>query len=470
MSTSRTEGETTGAGIEPLYARLDERRTKDDQRSRSQRDRDRLLYASAFRRLAGVTQVVGAAEGHIFHNRLTHTLEVAQIARRIAERFAEGPLPPGGRRPDPEAAEAAALAHDVGHPPFGHIAEDELNRLVRKHGDKEGFEGNAQSFRVVTRLEVHRTQYDGLNLTRATLNGILKYPWYRRDFAGADEKSEKFGAYRSDWRAFEHARMGTPGAHQSVEASIMDVADSIAYSVHDLDDFQRAGLIPVAQLAYDDSTFSEVIASWKRSRKPPPENLDDYIKSIRRLLKLFVSDDEEAGRGQRADNERRGAQDQERDVARAWEQRALQCTASARLIQKYVMAVQLIEPNESGHVAVIADPAAELEMRFLQRLVWHYVIENPRLATQQHGQRRMIETLFDIYHAAVQREDWNLIPAPLHREVWRISHPREPGRVESSPARVAADIIAGLTDVQAGVLFRRLTGVAPGSVVDLLDR
>jgi dGTP triphosphohydrolase len=169
-----------------------------DIRTPGQTDRDRILYTSAFRRLAGVTQVVGPLEGHIFHNRLTHTIEVAQIARRLAERLRE--LDPNGVARfggvDPDVVEAAAFAHDLGHPPFGHIAEHTLDQLAIDNGAPDGFEGNAQSFRIVTRLAAHRTGYKGLNLTRATLNAVLKYPWFRGE--GPLEKSDKFGAYRSE--------------------------------------------------------------------------------------------------------------------------------------------------------------------------------------------------------------------------------------------------------------------------------
>src|SRR5262249_40956494 len=151
-------------------------------------DRDRILYSSAFRRLAGVTQVVSPAEGEIFHNRLTHTLKVAQVARRLAEmlatKYRDTAKAWGGI--DPDVVEAAALAHDLGHPPFGHIAEEELNQLVAnavrqtagtKHAKArpvEGYEGNAQSFRIITTLAVRRPEAEcGLDLTRATLNATL---------------------------------------------------------------------------------------------------------------------------------------------------------------------------------------------------------------------------------------------------------------------------------------------------------
>ncbi|MGO9254829.1 MAG: dGTP triphosphohydrolase [Bryobacteraceae bacterium] len=157
-----------------------------DGRSPSQVDRDRILYSTAFARLAEVTQVVAAERGHVFHNRLTHSIKVGQLARRLAEKLLrEQPdeaAALGGL--DPDVAEAAGLAHDLGHPPFGHIAEETLHHLVQTQGRlKDGFEGNAQSFRIVAKLAVSDAQpsigpktIDGLNLTRATLNGILKYP------------------------------------------------------------------------------------------------------------------------------------------------------------------------------------------------------------------------------------------------------------------------------------------------------
>lgn len=154
----------------------------DDQRERFARDRDRVLYCSAFRRLAGVTQVVGAAESHVFHNRLTHSMKAAQVGRRLAERFLkENELQREGLVVDPEVVEAAALAHDLGHPPFGHAAETELDDLLiadrpptggdKWRGKVDGFEGNAQTFRILTKLACHRAEYLGLDLTRATLQG-----------------------------------------------------------------------------------------------------------------------------------------------------------------------------------------------------------------------------------------------------------------------------------------------------------
>ena len=166
-----------------------------DQRNPFQRDRDRILYTSAFRRLAWVTQVVSSWEGEPFHNRLTHTLEVAQIGRRLAEKLSrEQPQEAeeiGGV--DSEVVEAAALAHDLGHPPFGHAAERELDELMRGAEVPDGFEGNAQTFRVLTKLSIRSTDFPGLNLCRATLNAVLKYPWHRQTVP--KRRQQKWGAY-----------------------------------------------------------------------------------------------------------------------------------------------------------------------------------------------------------------------------------------------------------------------------------
>jgi dGTPase len=179
--------------------KLQEARRPTDTRRPAALDRDRVLYSSQFARLAEVTQVVSADRGYVVHNRLTHSLKVAQLARRMAERLV---LESGERLIqalgglDPDTAETAALAHDLGHPPFGHVVEDELDELLRKHKLEDGYNGNAQSFRIVSRLAVGDLIPDkpakrlmpGLNLTRASLNGILKYPWLR-----SDRQWEKWG-------------------------------------------------------------------------------------------------------------------------------------------------------------------------------------------------------------------------------------------------------------------------------------
>lgn len=153
--------------------------TPKDQRNPFQRDRDRILYASAFRRLAGITQIARAGESDLLHSRLAHTLKAAQVGRRLAEYvMANQPTEAEHIGVHPEVVEAACLAHDLGHAPFGHLGEQVLNRLVLKT-EADGFEGNAQTFRILTKLAVRFETCEGLDLTRATLAACMKYPWVR---------------------------------------------------------------------------------------------------------------------------------------------------------------------------------------------------------------------------------------------------------------------------------------------------
>lgn len=224
--------------------------TSSDIRTAFQRDRDRVLYSSEFRRLSGVTQVVSASEGDYFHNRLTHSLKVAQVGRRLAERLLEETSyewieARGGL--DPDVVETAGLAHDLGHPPFGHDGEEVLCQAVEEQNHIGGFEGNAQAFRIVTRLATHKDndQDDdsGLNLSRATLNAILKYPWIRGE---SGYRHKKWGVYGIDKDRFDWVtKYNQHSDCRVLEAEIMDWADDVTYAVHDLEDFYRAGMVPV---------------------------------------------------------------------------------------------------------------------------------------------------------------------------------------------------------------------------------
>jgi predicted deoxyguanosinetriphosphate triphosphohydrolase len=166
-----------------------------DYRTPAQTDRDRVQYSSAFARLAEVTQVVSADRGYVFHNRLTHSLKVAQLARRISEKLRGTHKNEADalQAPDPDIAEAAALAHDLGHPPFGHTAENELDRLARKAGLEDGFEGNAQSFRIVSKLAVSDAVTADSDKTPVTLSvaaGLTLWNFYFRIYAGAIKKEQ----------------------------------------------------------------------------------------------------------------------------------------------------------------------------------------------------------------------------------------------------------------------------------------
>lgn len=422
-----------------------------DQRAPGPRDRDRILYTSALRRLASVTQVVSPAEGHIFHNRLTHTLEVAQIARRLAERFlSESPelvRELGGI--DADVVEAAALAHDLGHPPFGHVAEEELDRCARDRHLEDGFEGNAQSFRILVHGAAHREGYRGLNLTRRTLNAVLKYPWLRdiRDPREENKRFRKFGAYSADDASLAFARAGCADGVQSIEAEIMEYADDIGYSIHDLDDFYRAGLIPLGLVAAGGDEHDSFVDAWKQeARGISSEEIESNREVFLNLLKFIpVRESYQGTLRQRS---------------------ALKAFTSAKIGQ-FVRVATLSERDGSGR-AIVIPRVLRIEIEFLQRLVWHYVIRNPRLATQQHGQREVVRRLFDIYLDGVQRRDRNLLPPRYHEDLLALPLPDRKSRPHPAEVRLTVDIVSAFTDSQAVVMYRRLIGTAPGSVSEIL--
>lgn len=213
-----------------------------------------VIAFSAFQRLAEVTQVLAPDEGHVFHYRLTHSLKVAQFGRRLAEKLALEQAHAAQQLDgvDPEVVEAAALGHDLGHPPFGHVGEEELNGVVTQAGLLEGYEGNAQSFRIVTRLARRSPDHEGLNLTRASLAALLKYPWLR---AAAGEQRNKWGSYNSEEDVLLWARASYGhDRFKSAEAELMDWADDVTYAVHDVADFFRTGLIPPVRLGSSDDS------------------------------------------------------------------------------------------------------------------------------------------------------------------------------------------------------------------------
>ena len=367
----------------------------EDQRGPFQRDRDRIIYTSAFRRLAWVAQVVSAHEGDPFHNRLTHTLEVAQIGKRLAEKLlkqqAEEAMQLGGI--DPEVVETAALAHDLGHPPFGHAVEKELDELVRDAGLHDGFEGNAQSFRVVTKLAVRGHETPGLNLTKASLNAILKYPWFRT--STPPERARKWGAYNTESQEFEWVRGREPRSVQkSAEAELMDFSDDIAYAVHDVEDFYRTGLIPLDRLVTNEDEFDKFLEgtflNLKRNGQTPPFELPECKAAFAEILASAPVID---------------------PYSRVRKQRVRLRTFTSGLIARYIDAIKLRVPSSPSERTVDIEEWAEMELWVFKQLTWYYVINNSALASQQFGQRKIIQYLFETFkNAAKDKNCWTYYP------------------------------------------------------------
>lgn len=347
-------------------------------RSPAQRDRDRILYCSAFHRLAYVTQVTASEAGHTFHNRLGHSLKVAQVGRRNAERLErlaeDGELDEKAAALvasiDPDAVEASCLGHDLGHPPFGHIAERALHEeaQTRLGSTFDAFEGNAQSFRIVSRLAV-------------------------RD---------------------------------------------LTYAVHDLDDFYRAGLIPLHRLRDGSSPESERLTGLFEEAKEaepatfPTQPIDELVDATRRALAV-------------------------EGLPTAYEytvgNRVRMREFGSKLITRYLKAFRLV--SGGGGVELEIDDEARCEVEALKLLVRVYVIRRPGLAVVQHGQERVIRELFCRYFdasASGENGDRRIFPPGARERLEKTDDSDE------ERARAVIDLIAGLTEAGAIQLHQRLEG------------
>lgn len=374
-----------------------------------ERDRARVVHAASFRRLAAKTQVVGPQSDDFVRNRLTHSLEVAQIARDLSRAL--------GTHPD--ITETAALAHDLGHPPFGHNGERALAALAEGCG---GFEGNAQTLRLLTRLEAKTTDA-GLNLTRATLDACTKYPWGLAE-AGADGK---FGVYDDDRPAFDWTRRGAPAGRRCVEAQVMDLADDVAYSVHDVEDGIVAGKVDLTRL--DTAAVWETLRSWYH-----PDATDAALDEVLVRLRSVGS-----WPGASYDGRRAGL--------------AALKNLTSDLIGRFCGAVQ--QATFAASPGPFARYAADLvvpgetwaEITVLKSIAAHYVMQDASRVALQVRQR---ELLAELVAALLRTEGTDLDEA--FAEDWKQAAD------DAARTRVVIDQVASLTDASAVAWHRRLVG------------
>ncbi len=386
------------------------------------RDRARVLHSAALRRLAAKTQVVAVGSGDFPRTRLTHSLECAQIGRELGAAVGC----------DPDLVDAACLAHDIGHPPFGHNGESALAQLAADCG---GFEGNAQSLRLITRLEA-KVPGAGLNLTRATLDATLKYPWVGPSASagpagrGADRPPGKYGAYAEDAAIFEWIRAGAPGDRSCLEAQVMDWADDVAYSVHDLEDGLHAGLVTLDKLR--DAAEQQTVASLTMTTycKPGSASLDELTEAFAGLLALdYWPPDFDGTRASSA---------------------AVKYLTSELIGRLCGAAEHATRPAGQPPVAryaadLVVPQQQRLECALLKGVTAHYVMSRSGVVAAQARERELISELAaDILARAPDALD------PVFRPEFA-SAADDAGRL-----RVVVDQIASLTDTSAIAWHQRL--------------
>ena len=346
-----------------------------------QRDRDRIVHSTAFRRLVYKTQVFLNHEGDLFRTRLTHSLEVAQLGRSIARAL--------GLNED--LVEAVALAHDLGHTPFGHAGQDTLNECMQAYG---GFEHNLQSLRVVDHLEERYPEFDGLNLSFETREGILKHCAKRN--ALLIEAQEPGGvAHR-----FLH------GTQPSLEAQLCNLADAIAYNAHDIDDGVRSGLLTMSQM-----DEVPLFAHYKTITLQQHPGLTDASKA-RRLLYETI---------------RRMLSDQVYDVID---------TTRQHLMQRQPQSAD--EARLSGPLVAFSEPMAQ-QVREMKSFLFKHLYRHPQVMETTAQAQVVVRELFEAYLAS---------PKEMSPDFY----------ARQETPRAVADYIAGMTDRYAAKEHERLTG------------
>ncbi|WP_150462852.1 deoxyguanosinetriphosphate triphosphohydrolase family protein [Nesterenkonia ebinurensis] len=469
-------------------------------------DLERIRFSPYFSRLSAVTQVISqTGAGLAIHNRLTHSLKVAAVARAVAVSLSAAQSKTseilnalGGCHP--VVVQAAACAHDVGHPPFGHLGEQTLDRLARElFGLSEGFEGNAQSFRILTRLDQHHRADAGLNLTAAVRSAVLKYPWIRAEGIGRAEGPQterglspdeagarKFSCYTLDRHQMLQARSAYPSIsehQQTVECSVMDIADDIAYSLHDLDDFYRAGLLNQAAISAEfkawrtESSELAVLerAELVRTMRIPGRSLELLWRRLH-TKDGWIADPEAFAAAVEKVNEDvvEGLLPVTFDGSRESE-RALGAF-TATWINRLQSSVEVhAEPHvRSGHIRL--SQAAWHEVAVLKFLHERFILDRPDLTVYQRGQARLLERIVRGFSAWLEdSHDIRRAPRRLldlvelaELDIFRLRRQSpelldaadEPTLRRQAVGRGIIDYVASLTDAQATSLDALLTGTS----------
>ncbi len=388
-----------------------------DERSPFQRDRARVLHSYAFRRLADKTQVVSPGQDDFPRTRLTHSLEVAQIGREMGAALGC----------DPDIVDTAGLAHDLGHPPFGHNGEDALNAAALD-GGCDGFEGNAQTFRILTRLESKTVadQSAGLNLTRAALDAVCKYPWPARP------ETRKFGVYASDCGAFDWVRSAVVGQARCLEAQVMDWADDVAYSVHDVEDGVHSGHIRLPMLAAEAERTALCEQAAEFYSPLPAVELEPVLDRLLQLppvrdLSQYDGTFAAQGLAKRATSELTG-----------------------RFVSAAVSATRDkfgLDPLGRYQAELVVPGEVAAECALLKAIAYRYVMARPGVAGQLDRQRQV---LTDLVTALSERGEPAL--SLVMREFWRAAG------TDAERLRVVVDQVAQLTDSAALAWHERLVG------------
>jgi dGTPase len=381
-------------------------------RTQFQRDRARVLHSAGFRRLATKTQVHTAGSDDFLRTRLTHSLEVAQISREMGARLGC----------DPDVVDVSGLAHDLGHPPFGHNGEAALDAVAAPCG---GFEGNAQTLRVLTRLEA-KVSGAGLNLTRASLDATCKYPWPRKPGV------HKFGVYADDLPVFEWIRLGAPaGERRCLEAQVMDWADDVAYSVHDVEDGIHGGYLSLRPLLNDASERAALCADVAATYSE--ESADLLQESLSRLL---------------ADDLVVAVADYDGTYAAQIALKRMTSVLTGRFVSSAVGATNSrhgSEPMRRYAADLIVPRTVRNQCALLKGMALRYVMR-ARAAEDWYAQQRTI--LIELVEALCRRAPEHL--DPMFAPLWKAA-PDDAARL-----RVVIDQTASLTDHGAVAWHRTL--------------